>query len=94
MGKGSTFVLFVVWDVPSFEGTFFKLLRNYGYNFHNFHILRIYGCSFQGIVHNFQNYGPDFHSICVIMALKSNKIDGIKATSFSDKLARPRQIIG
>ena len=31
------------------------------------------GCPFQGTFHNFRNYGPDFHSICAIIALKSTK---------------------
>ena len=54
---GGTLVLFVVRGRAIFGGTFFKPLRNYG-------------CPFQGIFHNFRNYGPDIYSICGIMALK------------------------
>ena len=69
-------VLFVV------RGTFFKPFWNYGYNFHNLRHLQNYGCHFQGIFHNFRNYGADFHSICGIMALKSTRIYGLMGTYY------------
>ena len=50
--------------------------------------------SFQGIFHNFWNYGPDTCSICGIMALKSTRIHGIMGTEFLGKMARPGHIIG
>ena len=59
-----------------------------------FDISRNYGCPFQGIFHNFRNYGPDTYSSCGIMALKSTRIYGIMGTNFSGKMARPRHIIG
>ena len=57
-------------------------------------IKRNYGCTFQGIFHNFRNYGPDFHSMYGIMTLKSTRIYGIIGTNFSGTMARPCQIIG
>ena len=55
------------------------------------HLTELWGGEypFQGTFHNFQNYGPDFHSICGIMALKSTRIYGIMGTIFSGKMARP-----
>ena len=64
-------------------------------SFSNFStISRNYGCSFQESFHNFRNYGPYFHSICGIMALKSIRIYGFMGINFSGKMARPRQMIG
>ena len=59
-----------------------------------FDISRSYGCPFQGIFHNFRNYGLDIYSICGIMALKSTRIYGIMGTNFSGEMVRPRHIIG
>ena len=50
--------------------------------------------SFSGDFHNFQNYGPDFHSIYGIITLKSTRIYGIMGANFSGKIARPCQKIG
>ena len=78
-----------------FRGTFFKALAELWISFSQFFdISRNYVCPFQGIFHNFRNYGPDICSICGTLALKSTRIYGIMGTNFSGKMARPRHIIG
>ena len=78
-----------------FLGVLFQTVTELWVSFSQFvDISRNYGCPFQGIFHNFRNYGPDFDSIYGIMTLKSTRIYGIMGTNFSGKMARPRQMIG
>ena len=70
-GGGGTLVLFVVRGHAIFWGYFFQTITELWVSFSQFFdISRNYGCPFQGIFHNFRNYGPDIYSICGIMALK------------------------
>ena len=93
--SGGTLVLFVVRGRAIFWGYFFQTITELWVSFSQFfYISRNYGCPFQGIIHNFRNYGPDIYSICGIMALKSTRIYGIMGINFSGKMARPRHIIG
>ena len=86
-GGGGTLVLFVV-------RVLFQTITELWESFLLFFdISRNNGCPFQGIFHNFRNYGPDIYSICEIVALKSTRIYGIMGTNFSGKMARPCHII-
>ena len=97
LGGGGTLILFVVRGRAIFRGTFFQTIPELWVSFSQFltfHGIMGVGCPFQGIFHNFRNYGPDIYSICGIMALKSTRIYGIMGTNFSGKMAPPRHIIG
>ena len=92
---GGILVLFVVRGRAIFQGYFFQTITEFWVSFSQFFdISRNYGCPFQGIFHNFRNYGPDTYSICGIMALESTRIHGIMCTDFLGEMARPRHIIG
>ena len=92
---GGNLVLSMVRGRAIFKGYFFQTVTDSRVSFSQFvDISRNYGCPFQGIFHNFRNYGPHFHSIYGIMTLKSTRIYGIMGTNFSGKMARPRQMIG
>ena len=93
-GGGVTWYFSWYGDVPSL-GVLFQTVTELWVSFSQvLNISRNYGCPFRGIFHNFQKYGPYFHSIYEIMSLKSTRIYGIMRTNFSGKLARPRQMIG
>ena len=73
-----------------FQEYFFQTVMGLWVSFSQFlDIERNYGCPFQGILHHYQNYGPDFPSICGIMALKPTRIYGIMGTSFCGKWHGP-----
>ena len=89
-GREGTLVLFVVRGRAIFQGYFFQTISELWVSFsQSFDISRNDGCPFQGILHNFRNYGPDIYSICGFVALKSTRIYGIMGTNFSAKMARP-----
>ena len=88
--EGGTLVLFMVRGRAMYKGTFSDRYGIMGINSQFLETSRNYGCPCQGIIHNFQNYGPGFHSICISMALKSTRIYGIMSTDVSGKMAHPR----
>ena len=93
-GGGGTSVHFAVQGNTIFKVLFQTVTELWVSLSQIFGILLNYECPFQGIFHDFQNYGSDFGSICRIMPLKSTRIYGIMGTNFSGKMAGPRQMMG
>ena len=60
MVRGSTLVLFVVREHAIFRGTFFNVTELWVSFSQILDISQNYGCPFQGIFHNFRNYGSRY----------------------------------